>query len=473
LAVVATAQLTVVIDLTIVNVALPDAQRALHISDGNRQWVVTAYALAFGSLLLLGGRVADYWGRKRTLILGLSGFAVASALGGLAMNGAELFTARAAQGIFGALLAPAALAILQVQYPTGPERTRAFAVFGAIAGGGAAFGSVLGGILTEYASWRWCLLVNVPVVVIASVAAVLLLPESRTQGSTRYDVPGILSATAGICAIVYGFTRAGSSGWNSPVTLALIFSGVTLLVVFVQVERVSDCPLLPLRVVLHRTRGGSFLTAFLAGAALLGVLLFLTFYMQNTLGYSPLKSGLLSLPTTAVFVVGTRICEKLTNRFGGPRLIVTGAFIAAIGVGLLTRISPSRSFGWTVIPGQVILGVGLCALFIPLSSTALVDVSDDDAGAASGMLSATQQVGSAVGIALFSSIYASAAGSYLSSHGATSEVGRAAAIHGYVVAFWWAALALVAAAITALVTIRMPSSAAESSSEPSVETFHL
>ncbi|MGX7680024.1 MFS transporter [Jatrophihabitans sp. DSM 45814] len=456
MATIAVAQLTVVLDLTIVNVALPDAQRALGISDADRQWVVTSYALAFGSLLLLGGRIADYWGRKRAFIVGMLGFALASAIGGLAQSSVQLFTSRALQGVFGALLAPAALSLLQVAFPTGEERTRAFAVFGAVAGGGAAVGSVVGGLLTEYANWRWCLLVNVPVVVIAVIAAIFFVDESKAHGDTRYDIPGAIAVTLGLAAVVFGCTKAATDGWGSSTTVICLTVGALALTTFVLIERKSSHPLLPLHIVLHPTRGGAYLTAFLAGAALLGALLFLTFYMQITLGYSPLKAGLGSLPMTAVFIVGTRFTERLTNRFGAQPMMVAGATIASFGMVILTRIGLHTPFAMYVLPGQIVLGVGLCALFIPLSSAALIDVDDHDAGAASGMLNATQQVGSAVGTAIFSTIYASAVASFLAHHSPSSDLQALAQIHGYVVAFWWATAAMLVAALTALVLIRVP-----------------
>ncbi|MCW2522195.1 MAG: transporter [Frankiales bacterium] len=455
LGVIALSQLTVVLDLTIVNVALPDAQKALSISDANRQWVVTSYALAFGSLLLLGGRIADYWGRKRSFIVGLIGFAVASAIGGLAQSGPQLFASRALQGVFGALLAPAALSVLQVTFPTGRERAKAFSVFGAVAGGGAAVGSVVGGILTEYANWRWCLLVNVPVVIIAVILASLFVDESRAHGDTRYDLPGAVAVTVGLAALVFGFTKASMDGWAAPTTLVYLAVGVLGLVVFVLIERRSSHPLLPLNVVLHRTRGGSLLTALLAGAGLLGALLFLTFYMQVTLHYSPLKAGLASLPMTAVFVVGTGIIERAMMRFGPQSLMIFGAIVASIGMIVLTRIGLTTPFWKCVLPGQVILGVGLCSLFIPLSSAALIDVDDHDAGAASGLFNATQQVGGAVGTALFSTIYAAAASGYVAQHVGLGNVEALSQLHGYVVAFRWASAAMLLSALSAITLIRI------------------
>lgn len=459
LIVLAVAQVTVVVDLTIVNVALPDAQRALGISDDARQWVVTAYALAFGSLLLLGGRVADYWGRKRAFITGLVGFACASALGGAATSGAELFTARALQGVFGALLAPAALSLLHLTFPDGKERTRAFAVFGAVAGGGAAVGSVLGGVLTEYANWRWCLYVNVPVALLTVAAASVVVRESRAHGDTRYDVPGAVSATVSLAAIVYGFSSAASNGWGSGTTVWCLAVGAIVGCGFVLIELKSANPLLPLHILLHHSRGGSLLTALLAGAALLGSMLFLTFYMQITLGYGPLRAGLATLPTALIFVLGTRMAEELTSRFGTKLLMVAGALTASAGIALLGRIGIQPSYATTVLPSQIVLGIGLVALFIPLSNAALFEVAEHDAGAGGALLNATHQVGSAVGVAIFSTIYAAASSGYLNDRGWLPDAAQRAQVHGYITAFWVAAATMFAAAVVALVLIRIPKGA--------------
>src|SRR5215475_6290726 len=295
-------QLMVVLDATVVNVALPHAQAALDISNADRQWIVTAYTLTFGGLLLLGGRIADYFGRKRTFMVGLIGFAAASALGGFAINQAMLFGARALQGAFGALLAPAALSLLTVTFTEPRERAKAFGVFGAISGGGAAIGLISGGLLTEYASWRWCLFVNVPIAGIALLAAIPIVHESRAQGNTRYDIPGAILATLCLVALVYAFTEAakphGSStnGWAAPLTISMLVAAAVLLTGFVYWESRVKNPLLPLRVITDRNRGSSFLVSILIGAGLLGMFLFMTFYLQQTQHYSPLKTGIAYLP---------------------------------------------------------------------------------------------------------------------------------------------------------------------------------
>lgn len=455
LAVVALAQLMVVLDATIVNVALPDAQQALGISDSNRQWVVTAYALAFGGLLLLGGRIADYWGRKRAFLAGIIGFALASAVGGAAQNGTELFAARALQGVFGALLAPAALSLLQVTFTEGRERAKAFGVYGAIGGGGAALGLVLGGLLTEYASWRWCLLVNIPVAAIAALAAIPLIKESRAEGDTKYDLPGAVTVSLGLALLVYGFTKASTDGWTGTTTLVCIAASLVLLAAFVLIESRSAHPLLPLRIPLHPTRGGTYLASLLAGAALLGGLLFLTYYFQVSLRWSPLKAGVASLPLTAGVLVTAAVVSGLVTRIGAKPLMTAGPLVAAVGLALLTRIGLHTSYATHVLPSLLLIGVGLGLLFVPLSNAALVGVAAHDAGAASALVNATQQVGGALGTALFNTIYRAGVTSFVAANGTGAAVEAVALIHGYKDSFAWAAVAMVVAALAVVVLVRV------------------
>jgi EmrB/QacA subfamily drug resistance transporter len=451
LGVIAIAQLMVVLDVSIVNIALPHAGADLGISTANIQWVVTAYTLAFGGLLLLGGRIADFVGRKRTFIVGLLGFAGASALGGLAPNQELLFAARALQGGFAALLAPAALSLLTVTFTEPRERARAFGVFGAISGGGAAIGLILGGVLTEYASWRWTLGVNVPIAVIAAVFAIGLITESRATGDRRYDVPGVLLSTAGLVSLVYGFSKAAEAGvgWSDPVTLAFLVAAVVLLVGFVLYERRASSPLLPLRVVLDRNRGGSYLTFLLVGAGLFAMFLFLTFYFQETLGYTPLESGFAFLPFSGGIILGAGIVSQLLPRVGPRPLLVTGLALGTVGMLWLTRIGETSAFVTDVLPAEIALSFGMAMVFVPASSTALVGVSSHDAGIASAMLNTAQQVGGSLGLALLNTFYASAVTSRLAEDPAAGP--GAAFVHGYHVAFAWGAgflaLALVVGAV--------------------------
>ena len=374
LGVIAVAQLMVVLDASIVTIALPSAQHALHISTANRQWVVTAYTLSFGGLLLLGGRIADYVGRKRVFIIGLLGFAGASALGGVAANAAMLFGARALQGAFAALLAPAALSLISVTFTEVKERATAFGVYGAISGGGAAIGLIMGGVLTQYASWRWCLLVNVPIAVVAALASVPVVRESRAAGNTSYDIPGAVTVTAGLVALVYGFTKAASDGWTATATLSFLGIAVVLLAAFVTIEIKSKNPLLPMRVILERNRGGSFLSSFMVGAGLLGMFLFLTYYFQGNLGYSALKSGFAFLPFSAGIIVAAGVSSKLLPRVG-PRLLMAVGFAGAVlGMLWLSRITPHTTYLAHVLPAELLISLGMGLAFVPMSSTALFRV---------------------------------------------------------------------------------------------------
>jgi EmrB/QacA subfamily drug resistance transporter len=458
LAVIAIAQLMVVLDATIVNIALPDAQADLGISNPDRQWVVTAYTLTFGGFLLLGGRFADYWGRKRIFIIGALGFAAASALGGLANTGGTLFAARALQGTFGALLAPASLALLTVLFTETRERAKAFAVYGGIAAGGAAVGLLLGGILTEYANWRWCLLVNIPISLLAVALAVPLVPESKAGGNTRFDVPGAIVVTLGLSSLVYGFTKAATDGWTSGSTLGFLGAGVGLLVIFVFIQLRSANPLLPLRIVLDRNRGGAYLAGMLTGAGLFGSFLFLTFYFQQTLGWSPLKAGLASLPVSGGVFIAAAVASQLVPRTGPKPIMIMGALFASAALFWLTQVGLDTTFVTLVLPAEILLGLGLGFIFVPLSSLALIGVPNHDAGAASATLNATQQVGGSLGTALLNTFFTTAVAAYLTDNAATATdpqlLQGQAAVHGYTVAFTWAGVFLLVAAVIIAVLIK-------------------
>ena len=454
LVVIAIAQLMVVLDASIVTIALPSAQHALHISTDNRQWVVTAYTLAFGGLLLLGGRIADYMGRKRMFVVGLVGFALASALGGVAQNQGMLFGARALQGAFAAIMAPAALSLITVTFTEAKERAKAFGVYGGISGGGAAIGLIAGGVLTQYATWRWCLLVNVPVALFAALAALRLVKESRATGNTKYDIPGALVSTLGLVSLVYGFTKATVDGWGSPTTVGFLLAAVVLLGAFVVIERRTTHPLLPLRVILDRNRGGSFLISFLTGMALLGMFLFLTFYFQGTLHYSALKSGFAFLPFSAGIVLGAGLASRYLPKIGPRPLMVAGFLLAVIGCGWLTQVGVHSSFVAHVLPSEILMSVGLGMVFVPMSSTALIGVSPHDAGVASAALNMSQQVGGSLGTALLNTLYATAAASFIAANGKSVAVAISAQVHGYTVAFWVSTGILVAALLLSLVMIK-------------------
>ncbi len=469
LAVLAAAQLMIVLDGSIVNIALPSAQRDLGITNANRQWVVTAYTLAFGGLLLLGGRIADYTGRKRIFIVGLLGFATASALGGFSTTQGMLFAARALQGAFAALMAPSALSLVTVTFTAPKERARAFGVFGALAGAGAAIGLIVGGVLTEYASWRWCLGVNVPVALLVAGAATVLVHESKAPGDTRYDIPGVLLASVGLVSLVYGFTEAAKAknpgnpndtsvlGWGHSTTIFFLVVAVVLLVSFVVWETRARNPLLPLRIVLDRNRGGSYLLFLFVGAGLFAMFLFLSYYFQINLHYSPLKSGFAFLPFSGGLIVSAGVVSQLLPRLGPKPLLVPGLVMAVAGMLWLTQISQTSSYVTHVLPAQLVMSIGLAGVFIPASSTALVGIGHHDAGVASAVLNTSQQVGGSLGTALLNTLFAGAVTSYLAANAHSAADAQrlvpSALLHGYHVAFFWGAVLLAVALLVALFVV--------------------
>lgn len=448
LAVLGVAQLMVVLDATVVNIALPAAQLDLGFSDGDRQWVVTGYALAFGSLLLLGGRLSDLFGRRNTFIVGLVGFAVASAVGGAATSFEMLVAARVGQGVFGALLAPAALSLLTVTFTEPSERAKAFGIFGAVAGAGGAIGLLLGGVLTEWASWRWVMFVNLGFAAVALVGAVLLLAKHVVTERPRLDIPGTLVVTAALFGIVYGFSHAESTSWTNPVTLGFLIGGAALLAAFVFIETRVAHPLLPLRIVLDRTRGGSFLTVFVMGIGMFAIFLFLTYYMQLSMGYSPIKTGLAFLPLVAGMVVSSTTVPSLLLPKVGPKIVVSGGFlVAALGMAWLTQISLDSGYVTHILPALILMGLGLGGAMSTAFQGATAGVHHEDAGVASAMINTSQQVGGSIGTALLSTIAASAATDYLSSHTPGPLAVAQAQIESYTTSFWWATAIFVAGAV--------------------------
>ena len=461
LAVIAVAQLMVVLDSSIVNLALPSAKADLGISDANQQWVVTAYTLAFGGLLLLGGRVADFVGRKRMFIIGLVGFAAASALGGLAPSQGLLFAARALQGGFGAFLVPAALSLLSVTFHDPKERAKAFGVYGAIAGGGAAIGLLLGGVLTQYASWRWCLLVNVPIALLAVAGALREVKESKAGENTRYDVPGAVTVTGGLVSLVYAFTKAAPkaagdpSRWTDPATLGWFGLALVLLFSFFVIETHTQHPLLPMRVLLDRNRGGAYLVQLITAIGLFGMFLFLSLYMQTILGYSPLRAGLAFLPFSVGIILTAGLASNLLPKLGPRPLMVPGLLFATVGMLLLGRLTPTSSYATHVLPSLILISVGLALVFIPVASTALHAVGGHDAGVASALINTSQQVGASLGIALLNTVAAGATTTYLAAHRVLPPPLKAALTHGYTQAFMFSAGFLFLAAVVAGVLINI------------------
>ncbi|MFL5846615.1 MAG: MFS transporter [Solirubrobacteraceae bacterium] len=434
LALLGIAQLMVVLDATIVNIALPSAQDSLGFGDESRQWVVTAYALAFGSLLLLGGKLGDLFGRKWTFIGGLIGFAVASAIGGMAGSFGVLVAARAAQGVFGAILAPSALALLTVTFTEPQERAKAFGIFGAIAGGGAAVGLLLGGILTEYLSWRWCLYVNLLFALPAAFAAFTLLRNPERSGARpRLDLVGTGLATSGLFALVFGFSHAETDGWSNGVTIGMLAYGVIAIAAFAAWQNRAKHPLLPLRVVLDRNRGGAYLSMAIAGAGMFGVFLFLTFFMQRNLGYSPIQSGLAFLPLSAVIIVTATTGQiKLVPRYG-PRVLMTlGMVLASASMVFLAQLDADSTYLANVLPALILQAAGMGLIFSPAFASATAGVRPSDAGVASAMVNTSQQVGGSVGTAFLSTMANSAASGF-------SGTAAEASVHGFTTAFWWAA----------------------------------
>jgi EmrB/QacA subfamily drug resistance transporter len=436
LAVAGLAQLMVVLDATIVSIALPSAQRDLVFSNADRQWVVTAYSLAFGGLLLLAGRLSDLVGRRRMFLIGLIGFACASALGGAATGFATLVIARAIQGAFGAMLAPSALSILTTTFVDPADRGKAFGVYGAIAGSGGAVGLLLGGALTEYLNWRWCLYVNVALAAVALVGALRLLVNQPRNPDVRLDPPGSVLAVTGLVAFVYGMAEAATDGWGAPLTIGLIVGGVVLLVGFVLVEQRVQHPLLPLRVVLNRYRGGSYLAIGLTAIGLFGIFLFLTYYLQLILHFSPVKSGLAFLPAIGMVMVASTVSTAVLLPRVGPRpLVPLGMLVAAAGVAFLRQLALDTSYVSTILPGLVLVGLGLGLVFGCAINTATFGARPEDAGVASAMVNTSQQVGGSIGTALLNSIAASAATAYVVAHGRAAGVVAEAAVHSYVVSF--------------------------------------
>jgi EmrB/QacA subfamily drug resistance transporter len=446
---VSLAQLMVVLDASVVNIALPSAQRDLGFTTADRQWVVTAYALAFGSLLLFGGRLGDLIGRKITFLTGALGFAAASAVGGAATSFGMLITARAAQGAFGALLAPAALSILSTTFSDPRERGKAFGVYGAIVGAGGAIGLVLGGILTEYLSWRWCLYVNLIFAGLAVTGAVLLLQQERARTRTGLDLPGVALVSASMFCLVYGFSNAATHNWHTPSTYGFLAAGVALLAAFALWQARAASPLLPPRVVLDRNRGAAYLAVLIVGAGIFGIFLFLTYYLQQTLRFSPVVSGIAFLPMIATLVVAANLSNVVLMPRLGPRPVVTvGMLLAAGGLVWLTRIGAHSGYASAVLGPLMLAGLGIGFTIAPSMNTGTFGVAPKDMGVASATLNTGQQVGGSIGTSLLNTIFASAVAHYLASHlsPATLVHGHPAPsltgmsqIHGYTTGFWVAA----------------------------------
>ena len=406
LLVLAVSQLMVVLDISIVNVALPDIARDLQVgSQNDLSWIVTGYTLTFGGFLLLGGKLADRLGRRRIFLVGAVLFAVASLLGGIAGDLGLLVAARLLQGLGGALMAPAALSLLTVIFADGPERNRALGIWAAISAGGAAIGLILGGFLTEYASWRWVLFVNVPVAVLAVVGALHFVPESRDARAKGFDIPGALLVTGGLVALVYALVKGNDFGWASGRTVGMLVLAAVLLAAFVVVQRRAADPLVDFRLFRSRSVVGADVGALFLGAGIFAVFFFLILWMQQVNGYSPIRSGFAFLPMTIVIVIGAGIASQLLGRIGPRPLLITGPVIASAGMLLLAlRLDPTSSYLTMVLPSLVLVAFGMGLSFVALTSAAVAGVPQEDAGVASALLNAGQQVGGALGLAILTAV---------------------------------------------------------------------
>lgn len=455
LAVLAVGQLMVVLDSTVVNIALPTAQTALHFSNADRQWIITAYSLSFGSLLLLGGRIGDMFGRKKALLIGLIGFALASAVGGAATNFAMLVSARAVQGAFAAILTPVVLALLATTFVDPDERDKAFGIYGAIAGAGAGIGLLLGGVLTSYASWRWTLFVNLVFAAIAVIGSLMWLKDDKGADHDPLDLKGLLLVTVGLFSVVFGLSHAETASWSSPVTLGFLIGGILLLALFTWVEAAAKYPLLPLRVLHDRTRGASMLTSLLSSIGIFGVFLFLTYYLQGILGWSAVRTGFGYLPMIIALVITSIFTNNSILPKLGPKIIVPcGLLISAAALYLLHTLGLHTSYLGQIMPELIVLGIGFGLSLSPAFNTGTLGLAPRDAGVGSATLNTMQQIGGSVGTALLNTLAASAASAYLVNKVITPSTKEASIVHSYSVAFLWSAGIFLFGAIVSLLVFK-------------------
>jgi EmrB/QacA subfamily drug resistance transporter len=468
LAVILTCQIMVVLDGTIVNIALPQIRDALDFSTANLSWVLNAYTLTFGGLLLLGARAGDILGRRTTFVWGIVLFTVASLLGGFAQSPAELLAARAAQGIGGALASPASLALLMSMYADGRERTRAIGLYAAVSVGGSTVGLLAGGVLVQLVSWRWVLFVNVPIGIVVVILARLVLPET-TRKRGAFDLMGALTSTVGMASLVYGFVRAAADGWGDIDTIVAFVVGIVLLAWFVVIERNAESPITPLRLFADRNRAATYVVRLFVVAGMLGMFFFLSQFLQNVLGYSPIKTGAAFLPITiALFAASQASSKVLVERFGPRPLMIVGLAISTIGMAWLTQISGTSGY-FAALGPLVLVGTGNGLAFVPLTTVALSGVEPEDAGAASGLVNVMQQVGGSLGLAILVTVFG-AASRHARSHAPSGLTGKALANHVYVVgvdrAFEVATLFVLATVLIVTFAIR----AAPKPGHPSQET---
>jgi EmrB/QacA subfamily drug resistance transporter len=460
LAVLVAAQFMVVLDVAIVNVALPSIQTDLHFSEQSLQWVITAYAIMFGGVLLLGGRMADLLGRRRLFIAGVALFTLSSLLAGFAWSEASLIAFRATQGLGGALLAPAALSILTTTFAEGRERNIALGVWGAVSGSGAAAGVLLGGFLTSSLAWSWIFFINVPVGVALVAVSPLLLRESRAElGHRHFDFAGAATVTSGLMLLVYAMTRATEVGWGSVETIGVLAASAALILGFVAIELRSKAPLLPMQIFRLRSLMGANVTSFLVGTALFSQFFLGTLYMQQVLHYSALKTGVAYLPLTLTIIALAGIAQSLVTRVGVRRVLPVGLALAAGSLVLLAQLPADGHYFWDVFPAFVISAIGLAFTFIPLTIAALMGVQESEAGVASGLLNTTQQIGGAIGLAAASTIATTFTGHYVTDHPGASPLSGPALTYGFQITFY--ALAGVAALAAVLAAVLIEPKAAE------------
>jgi EmrB/QacA subfamily drug resistance transporter len=469
-------QLMVVLDLTVVNIALPKAQTALHFSNDDRQWIITTYALAFGGLLLLGGRLSDRIGRKRTFMVGMTGFAVASAVGGAAQSFGMLAGARAVQGVFAALLSPATLSLLTTTFPRPPERGKAFGIFSAIAGSGSAVGLLLGGALTTYMSWRWCLYVNDVIAVVGLIGAAVLLGRAESDSRVRIDDPGILFGVAGLISLVFGFSEAAVDGWGAVTCVAPLAVAAVLLVAFVLIERRVAHPILPFSVLLDRNRGASYLMILLLAIGMFGVFLFLVYYLEVIARYSAVRAGVAFIPLMVCVVVGSVLTNtRLLPRFGPKPLVAVASLAGVAGMLYFAQLTVTTSYWSGILPAELIFGAPLGSMFGICFNMATAGTGPDTAGVASALVTTGQQVGGSIGTSLLNTIATSSAATYLVTHAsgeylarhastiAATHVWRVAQVHSYDVAFYVSAGVIFLAGLGAVIIYpagRRPATAA-------------
>ncbi|WP_406307302.1 MFS transporter [Streptomyces sp. NBC_00885] len=407
LLVIASCQLMVVLDITIVNIALPHIQSSLDFSTTSLSWVVNAYTLTFGGLLLLGGRMGDILGRRRVFMFGVLLFALASLLGGLSQNAGQLLASRALQGVGGAIASPTALALITTTFTEGPKRNRAFGVFAAVSAGGAAIGLLAGGILVEWLDWRWVFFVNVPIALLIALATPRHIKESERHPG-HFDLAGAFTSTLGMVALVYGFIRAAQEGWRDPWTIASFCAAVVLLTSFILIERRSKQPITPLHMFADRNRSGTYGIMLSIAAAIFGMFFFLTLFVQNVLDFSPLQAGLAFLPVSAVVAVGAGFASQLLPKYGPKPFMVTGSILCAVGLSWLTLTDINSTYLGSILGPIVVFGFGMGLNFVSLTLMAVSGVATHETGAASGMLNATQQVGGSLGLSILVTVYGTA-----------------------------------------------------------------